>query len=119
MDIARVNSYILFQEWRKENPDIEELKRPNRYLQIDFTEELIRSLGGFEKTENVPNASNAINKKHMTTHQIVPDSTNLRRNCKLCAKSGKQKKSTIRCSTCDTYLCFNKTRNCLVDFHKV
>ena len=42
IDIARVNAYILFQDRRRKNSDVEALKRPNRYSQLNFTEELVR-----------------------------------------------------------------------------
>ena len=37
IDICRVNSYILFMEFRKQHPDIEELQCPKAYNQLDFT----------------------------------------------------------------------------------
>ena len=54
IDIARVNSYILFNEFRKRNPDVPELQRPSHYSQLDFTLELIKQLAGIEDDECVP-----------------------------------------------------------------
>ena len=44
LDIARVNAFILFEDFRKKHADIPELQRPDRYGQLDFTTELIRQL---------------------------------------------------------------------------
>ena len=44
LDIARVNAFILFENFRKKHRYVPELQRPNRYGQLDFTEELIRQL---------------------------------------------------------------------------
>ena len=49
IDIAVVNSFILFQLHRAEHPEVEELKRPSRYSASDFREELVRQLGGLEE----------------------------------------------------------------------
>ena len=44
IDIAVVNSHILFQCHRKGNPDKEELKRPNKYSFLEYREEIVRQL---------------------------------------------------------------------------
>ena len=36
LDIARVNAFILFEDFRKKHADIPELQRPNRYGQLDY-----------------------------------------------------------------------------------
>ena len=48
IDIAVINSYILFQYHRRQNPDDELLKRPVRYA-TNFREELVRNLAGFQE----------------------------------------------------------------------
>ena len=48
IDIAPVNSYILFQSHRENNPDNELLKGPQRYLQ-NFREEVVQSLAELEE----------------------------------------------------------------------
>ncbi|CAL1546385.1 unnamed protein product [Lymnaea stagnalis] len=52
------------------------------------------------------------------THPIVPELTSLYRNCKLCYIRGMQKKSMVKCYVCNTFLCLNGNRNCLLEFHK-
>lgn len=41
IDISVVNSFILFQLFRAEHPEIEELQRPTRFSLLDFREELV------------------------------------------------------------------------------
>ncbi|XP_076455988.1 uncharacterized protein LOC143290437 [Babylonia areolata] len=50
--IARVNSYILFCDWRK-NQDMKELKRLAGYGQLDFTLELFKEMGGIGADEKI------------------------------------------------------------------
>lgn len=115
IDIARVNSYILFQEFRRQNPGIPELKRTSRYGQLDFTEELIRQLGEIDDKENIPGESKP--KKHFT-HHAIPHMSDQRGNCKLCyEKEKKERKTFVTCSECTQHYCFNSTRNCLVQAH--
>jgi hypothetical protein len=120
VDIARVNSYILFQDWRRQNPDYTELHRKVNYSQLDFTQELIRQLGKIGEYEEVPVRSKC--SKMFTTHAIVPGMVKYseRKNCKLCYSAYKKKRKTrSMCMTCETFLCLKVDRNCLLDFHKI
>ena len=54
IDIAVVNGFILFQQHRKNNPDLVTLKRHSRYSILDFREELIRNIMGFEEYAEPP-----------------------------------------------------------------
>ena len=49
IDIAIVNSYILFQLHRTEHPDEEALKRPQKFTIAEYQEELVRQLAGLEE----------------------------------------------------------------------
>ena len=114
IDIARVNSYILFLDWQKEHPDRFDLIRNKSYHQLDFTEELVRLLGNIGEDDQVPVAGPNIIPKH----SIMPEATSVRRNCKLCySKEGVIRKSKFRCTTCDTFLCLCTDRNCMVSYH--
>ena len=69
LDIARVNAFILFEDFRKKHADIPGLQRPDRYGQLDFTTELIRQLADHDIHADVP----LVSKKHvLTTHSIIP-----------------------------------------------
>ena len=54
LDIACVNAFILFEDFRKKHADIPELQRPDRYGQLDFTTELIRQLADLDVHADVP-----------------------------------------------------------------
>ena len=115
LDIARVNAFILFQEYRKKHCDVEELKRSRRYGQADFTEELARELGNLPKEGSPPTIGKPV---IFTSHSIIPVVTKERRNCKKCYKDNHVEiKTRTKCLTCDTYLCLQEDRNCLLDFH--
>ena len=90
IDIAKVNSFILFNNWRAQNPDVEILKRTRRFTQLDFTEELIRQLGGIDLYSEPPVSRKCIT---FVSHSILPVYSNLRRNYKLCYQiHGKEQK---------------------------
>ena len=56
IDIARVNSYILFLEWKSINPGIAELQRISHFNQLSFSEELVKQLGQINEWDAVPEA---------------------------------------------------------------
>jgi hypothetical protein len=121
LDVARVNAYILFTDFRQKHPDVPELAREDAYNQLDFTVELIRELAKIKEDEEVP----LVKKKEAApepapafNHQLMPDHGPKARNCVLCyAKEKKERKTLVKCSTCDKHYCFNSTRNCLVEAH--
>ncbi|KAK6470125.1 piggyBac transposable element-derived protein 4-like [Huso huso] len=127
IDIAVVNSYILFQEWRAQNPQNENLSRISRYAQLEFREELACQLGGIEKDADVPLYAPCMNLDSPKTPSSsfhadhIPELAELRRNCYLCYKRTKREmKSTFYCSGpgCDGKpFCLNKSRNCFKVWH--
>ena len=115
LDIARVNSFIMFQEFRKLNPDIKELERPTKYSQLNFTVELIIELAGLEPNMKVPLYEQ---QKNVGDHNVVPVPTSVSRNCVRCYRLEKtERKSRLKCRFCDKHFCCNNTRNCLLDEH--
>ena len=54
MDIAIVNSYILFQLHHAEHPDEEALKQPQKFAIVEYQEELVRQLAGLEEYGEPP-----------------------------------------------------------------
>ena len=67
VDIARVNAFILFEDFRKKHADIPELQRPDRYGQLDFTTQLIRLLADLDVHADVP----LVKKKHVCSQRIL------------------------------------------------
>jgi len=110
--------FNFFYEWRKENPDVEELKRPNCYLQSDFMDVLIRELASIDLCHLVPLATNA-SVFVRTAHSILLEFTDLKRKCKLCYQTeGVERKKCTKCSACDAYLCFHGNKNHLLKHHQ-
>lgn len=122
LDIARVNAYILFNDFRAKNPDIQELSRPKSYNQLDFTLELIKELGGVDDDANTPlftdQAVPTPDDVAFTGHSIKPAIGPVSLNCKRCYRLYKiERKSRVMCAVCGKHLCFNPKRNCLWDEH--
>ena len=121
IDIAIINSYILFQEWRKRHPDIEALQRSKRYDPRSFREELSRQLGGIQDSDKVPlfRPPAPVAEIPVNVSYHLPEDTHDRRDCKVCARTLKKNayKSFVKCTTCNVHLCLNKNRNCYKIFH--
>ena len=49
-----MNSFILFQDWRKNNDSIGELQRPDSYSQLEFSVELMKQLAGIKNDAQIP-----------------------------------------------------------------
>ncbi|KAK1152066.1 piggyBac transposable element-derived protein 4-like [Acipenser oxyrinchus oxyrinchus] len=127
VDIAVVNAYILFQEWRASNPLNEDLRRTARYCQLEFREELARQLGSIPNNADVPSPAPRVSKERPSDASAsfhlghVPEVSEQRRKCFLCYKSKKKEvKTYIWCSGAGCYgksFCLNKTRNCFKAWH--
>ena len=119
IDIARVNSYILFNEFRKRNPDIPELQRPSHYNQLDFTLELNRQLAGIKDDECVPIKvrKKEVVERHPMKIFLVKNAKE-RNNCKLCySRFRKEMKVRYYCATCGEFYCLQPERNCMYEAH--
>ena len=113
LDIARVNSYIMFQQWRQDNPTMAELNRPSEFDQLKFSVELMQQLGCIKDDAAVP--LYCLN----TDHSVKPKWTDFTRNCVRCWRVEKiERKSKIWCEICQKYLCFNNKRDCLNAEHE-
>ncbi|XP_072143614.1 piggyBac transposable element-derived protein 4-like [Dermacentor andersoni] len=113
IDIACVNSFILFQEHRKGHPDIAELRLSARFDQLSFREMLIKQILNLDDDQP---ASISYLPPDWVRHK--PEKVDNRRNCKQCyEKTKKEVKTNVFCSTCEAHLCFTTTRNCFADWH--
>ena len=117
IDIAVVNSFILFQLHRAEHPEVEELKRPSRYSASDFREELVRQLGGLEEYGLPPvwkpSAQEKTKDSSFQTEHVL-EYTDEKRNCRVCWATEKvQRQINSYCSgpQCQVYLHSTKNRN--------
>lgn len=115
IDIACVNSLILFQAHRASHPDIPELERKAEYDHLAFREELVRQILNLEGAKPARTPPPPSTKR--TLHK--PEKAKRRRSCKLCYDSKKvELKTNCFCRTCDVHLCFTTTRNCFLQWHE-
>ena len=59
VDMAIVNSFILFQKYRAEHQDIVELQRKNTYSMVEFKEAIVRQICKLPDYDVPPVYSNA------------------------------------------------------------
>lgn len=121
IDIAVVNSFILFREHQAQFPDVEELRRTSDYSLAHFREEIVRQICGFPEYSDPPVRSAARPVSPQEFESVhMPVFTEERRNCVVCYKQGRrQLKVQSKCSApqCDKYMHVTKEKNCFLKFH--
>lgn len=123
IDVAAVNSYILFKKYQAANPGV--LPRPPHYEQVHFREALVRQLGGLEEYESPPLFQKGRKRKRVRSDHIpTVSSTAARRNCFVCyTLFGREIKSRFSCAGCHlangntVALCLSEERNCFEVYH--
>ena len=121
LDVARVNSYILFNDFRKKNKDIVELQRPKSYSQLDFNVELIKEMGKVSDNEAVPllKTKPPPPPPPPSGHALLPTHADKLSSCRLCYQRYKiERKTFVKCKTCNKHFCFLTKRNCLLEAHQ-
>ncbi|XP_062393486.1 piggyBac transposable element-derived protein 4-like [Sardina pilchardus] len=119
MDIAVVNSFILFQIHRAAYPDAAALKRPQKYSVTEFREELVRQLAGLEEYGDPPVYEPVQNPGEFVTDHI-PCVSDTKRNCRVCYDTSKQAlKVVTKCDApqCQVYLHITHDKNCFEAWH--
>ena len=128
IDIAVVNSFILFKEHQANNPDEEALHRPNDYSLSSFREEIVRQLCGFEEYDQPPSSSRQKYTPRPGEFEAlhVPEFSEKRKRCVVCLQKkdaeGKGKDTKVF-SFCPAPQCgrkfmhVTKQRNCFKEFH--
>ena len=124
INMAVVNSYILFLEHQAQFPDNEDLRRPGSYSRFEFREEIVRQICGFSEYGDPPVCSGgpaAPPEPGLFDTQHMPVFSDVRRNCVVCYKQGRGEKKVY--SHCSAIQCQGKhmhvTRehNCFQEFH--
>lgn len=123
VDIAVVNSFILFREHQSKNPDDEALRRPGEYTLGSFREEIVRQLCGFEEYEQAPSSTQL--KPTPPQHDFetvhLPGFSDDRRRCVVCYKQGRGELkvySYCRAPQCKgKFMHVTKDKNCFEVFH--
>ena len=120
LDIAIVNGFLLFQQYRAENPDKEALRRINTYSIADFREALVRQICHWPEYEDPPAyvARTPSESQFETVH--MPEVSEEKRNCVVCYKEGRgQRKVVTYCAApqCQKYLHITSNFNCFRTWH--
>ena len=120
IDIAIVNSYILFQLHRAEHPDEEALKRPQKFAIAEYREELVRQLAGLEEYGQPPVFKPPKREpgEFETVHMIKFSEKG--KNCKVCyAATKKEQKVKTYCNApqCQVSLHCLPDKNCFEIWH--
>ena len=123
IDIAVVNSFILFREHERKFPDNEDLKRTADYTLGNFREEIVRQICDFpEKADQPPGLSTpkAVDPNEFQSLHM-PVFTDEKKNCVVCYKQNKVQRQVF--STCSAPMCegkhmhVTKEKNCFQVFH--
>ncbi|KAL8591222.1 hypothetical protein ACOMHN_019198 [Nucella lapillus] len=109
LDVARVNSYLLFKDWMEKHPDIPELQRPKAFNQMDFTVELIKHLANITEDSRIYNILCIPLSLRPPTpssdHPVMPAWNNDYKNCKKCYTEEKVERKTCHlCYIQETFL---------------
>lgn len=120
IDIAVVNSFILFQLHRAEHPDVEELKRPNKFSIAEYREELVRQLAGLEEYDQPPVFKPpSVERGAFETAHIVKSSVT-KKSCKVCYRETKKELKVVTyCDApqCQVHLHCTQEKNCFEIWH--
>lgn len=121
IDIAVVNSFLLFREHQSRFPDNAALKRAADYSLAHFREEIVRNICGFEEYMDPPAASKTVGDPNEFVTDHVPVMTEEKNNCVVCYKLHKKEKQVhTKCiaSQCNKYMHITQTNhNCFQIFH--
>nr|XP_037274775.1 piggyBac transposable element-derived protein 4-like [Rhipicephalus microplus] len=112
VDIACVNSYVIFQAHRQQHAGASELLRPSNFDQLAFRMELAQQLLDLEERPQVRTPPQTRSTQHK------PYRLEKRRRCKKCYEDNKlDHKTNVICKTCNVCLCFTTARNCFAQYH--
>lgn len=126
VDMAVVNSFILFRLHAQAHPEIEQVQRPASYTLVEFKEEIVRQICGFADFDLPPVSTRVppadqYDSNHMPTFR--EDSK--RFNCAVCYKNEKvERKVSSYCSApqctnrgSPVYLHVTANKNCFKEWH--
>ena len=125
IEVAKINSYLLMQEYRKEYPDA--MLWPASYSQSEYRASLARQLAGIAAGEPPPLKLIGRKRRHQEIEdwqeeeQHLPVATDARRNCALC---NVERKSSIACTVCKNrngnpaHFCLRPDRQCFKEYHQ-
>ena len=123
IDIAVVNSFLLFKEHQTKFPDNVDLHRPSHFSLSDFREEIVRQLCNLPECDVPPVLSSVkpappSSSEFETVH--IPRFTAHQKRCVVCLKQGRGEfKVSSFCSApqCEGKYMHVTTKNCFEEFH--
>ncbi len=120
IDITVVNSFLLFQTYRDQEPDMEALHRPAKYALVDFREALVRQLLGWPEYDDPPVYEKSVPGESQFETGHMPEVSEFRRNCVVCYREGRgQKRISTYCGApqCRKFLHIQPGMNCFKTWH--
>jgi hypothetical protein len=125
LDMAFVNSYVIFSDIREKMSLLEYRRSVAMGL---ITQK--RCATSKRRSIDVPNNGSLKKRRghgysipadvrlsNRGAHWVIFD--NVRGRCEVCSKQGVQSKPYSKCSTCKVSLCCNAAKNCFLEFHQV
>ena len=122
VDMAIVNSFILFREQQQRFPDNDALKRPTSFSQANFREELVRDMCNFPKV-HVPPQNTTVRPQPPADHfdmVHISNCVSARKQCVVCARERGQLKVNFYCMAPQCkgkHMHISQGRNCFQVFH--
>ena len=123
IDIAIVNSFILFKEHQANKPGEKALRRPGDYSLSSFREEIVRQLCDFPEYDDPPTSTRSMPARNLNVFEAVhmPEFSDVRRRCVVCYKQGRgEPKVHSYCSAPQCggkYMHVSREHNCFKEFH--
>ena len=120
IDIAVVNSFILFERYREQHPEVEALRRLSSFTILEYREALVRQICGFEEYDAPPAYVRAPPGESQFEMAHMPMVSDVRPNCVVCYREGRgQKKVVTYCDApqCQKFLHISNSMNCFKIWH--
>ena len=120
IEIAVVNSFLLFQIHRKNNPNDSNLHRPRKYSLVEFREALVRQMIGLVEKDLPPVNVNVKPAHTYVTEHMPMTSDSERKNCVVCYASGKRElRVWTYCAApqCRKFMHVGKGFTCFEEWH--
>ena len=121
LEIASVNSMILFQLYRRNHANA--IPRSATYDHMEFRVALVRQLGSIARNAPVPlyQPTGAVldDKVRAAAKSHMPIATATRRNCHYCyLQESVERKCNVKCTTCNKYFHITELRDCFHLYHE-
>lgn len=115
LEVATVNSYILFNLWQERH--LGQINRPRMFSHEDYRANLIGQLADFPADAPVPLYKSGPQQERAHPPAHLPQWREERRNCQRCYVQDRQeRKRWTTCSTCHVFLHVNH-RDCFQQYH--